>query len=120
MLALPRRSEGLEQLARLRPLMKLLPGRRRLDEFHERESRDRLGPTRGEVECERGSPVLRNEHDLVEIESRDEGVEIADMVDKPVFDLRLSGPAEADQIRGDAPRARCNMRGDVAPELGRG
>ena len=42
------------------------------------------------------------------------------MVEKPVGNIGLAGPAEADQVRGDAMGDRCNERQDVAPDIGRG
>jgi hypothetical protein len=59
----------------------------------------------------RGAPVLGDENDLVEIERVDEGMEVADVIDKPVLDIRLAGLAIADQIRRDARAvgATCGM-----------
>jgi hypothetical protein len=96
--------------------VELVPRRRRPDEFHECESNDARRPPRREVEGKRGTPVLRDEHHVVDLQRVEEGIEIADLIDEAIVDVRLAGLAVADQVGRDAARDGRDVRHDVPPD----
>jgi hypothetical protein len=100
--------------------VKIIPARRRPDEFHEGKSAHEIRPPRGEMEGERRSPVLSHQVSGIDAEAFDEGIEIARLIGKAVGDVGLAGLTEANQVRRDATRDRRDQRHDVAPNVGRG
>ena len=75
------------------------------------------------METERRSPIVNHQRHflLCEAERSEPGVEIADMVSKPIRTIgRLARIAHAGEIRCETSRLRRQVGNDVAPEVGRG
>ena len=64
--------------------------------------RTKSGLARGEMEGQRGAPILRDEIGRLCAEAVDEGVEIAHVVGKSVIDVGMPGLSKAHEVR--APR----------------
>jgi hypothetical protein len=87
-----------------------------MDELHEREAAHRIRPARGDVERQGGAPVLRDEDEIVEMQGIEKRLEVADVIDEAILDIRLAGLAIADQIRRHAAGDGGDVRDDVAPD----
>ena len=100
--------------------MEIRPVRCRADKLHEGKTAHKVRPAGRQMERQRGAPILPDQIGRGNFQLVDQGIEIADMVKKPVSDVGLARPPEADQVGGDAMRHGCNERQDVAPDVRRG
>src|SRR6202789_3570339 len=90
--------------------VKVLPAAHRPDEFHESKPPDEVGPARGQVKCQCGSPVLRDHECGGYSRLFEKCIEVPDMIGEPVFDVGFSSLAEPYEIRSDAMRDRRYLR----------
>ena len=101
--------------AHLEVLRKLGPTDGAKDALHARDALHVVFVAHGVVKPEAGSPVVKDQGNVLEPHRLDKTVEILHVIDKVIADVRLVGLPHADQIGGDAPPARGHVRNDVAP-----
>ena len=85
--------------------------------LHKRKPTDKLRLAGGQVECQRGSPVVRNDECRRDFSFIDKRIEILHMIGEPIVDVWFSRLAEPDEVRCDAMRRRRNQRNDIAPNV---
>ncbi len=112
-------AELAEQFAEL-GRRELIPRERPDDRLEERNRLHVVGVPHRVVEPEPRAVVVQYERHVAQAQFLDERVEVAGVLEPPVFDPRLVRAPVTDQIGGDAAAERREMRNDVAPDVGRG
>src|SRR5258708_14808859 len=107
------RPDLLERFTRNR--RKILPCRQWPEELHKSKPSDKLRPAGCQMKCQRGSPVVRYDECRRDSSVSDEGIEVPNMIGKPLLDVWFSRFAEPDEIRCHAMRCRCNLGNDIPP-----
>jgi hypothetical protein len=92
------------------------PGHRPENGLQKRDAAHPAGGARRPVEGERAAPIVSDQHDAIEPERVEPGIEIAGVIAEFVGDVRLARPPHADEIGGKT-AAGAKMGQHFPPEI---
>ena len=73
---------------------------------------------RGPIEGKGATPVMTDQHDIIERKSVEPSLKIARVIFERIGDIGLSRPAHADEIGGEAADRRGDSRHNMPPQIG--